>query len=272
MIVSFLNENTANKRGFRGELGLSLLIEWEERRILFDTGQTDLFLRNAENMGASLDGLSAVVLSHGHFDHCGGMAWLARQTVLPDVWIRDSAFCDKQAVNADGKTYRRIGIPWERSLVKGKCRLAGQRQEIFPGAFLLGNIPYTVDFEGRPGNFYVQEGEGRRQDYMDDEQLLILRTEKGLSVFAGCSHPGIINCLEYVKREFPGKKIYSLVAGMHLLNSPKQRVEQTIEALKAMEIEVLVPVHCTGILAIAAMKEAFGEKCRLAETGARMEL
>ena len=280
MKISFLNENTANKRGFLGELGLSLLIEWDGGKILFDTGPTDVFLRNAARMGADLEGLSAIVLSHGHFDHCGGLEYLLEGAAgLPPVYVRRSAFEDKQAVNADGKTYRKIGIPWReelkerrRELLERSIRWSGDRMEIFPGVHLLGNIPYTVDFEGRPGNFFVETGGAHRPDYMDDEQLLVIETEKGLSIFAGCSHPGIVNCVEYVRKCLPGRPIYSLVAGMHLLNSPRARVEQTIEALRAMDIPVLVPVHCTGILAIARMKEAFGETCRLAEAGMVVEI
>lgn len=105
----------------------------------------------------------------------------------------------------------------------------------------------------------METGGAHRPDYMDDEQLLVIETEKGLSIFAGCSHPGIVNCVEYVRKCLPGRPIYSLVAGMHLLNSPRARVEQTIEALRAMDIPVLVPVHCTGHPGYRPMKEAFGE-------------
>lgn len=124
MKISFLNENTANKRGFLGELGLSLLIEWDGGKILFDTGQTDVFLRNAARMGADLEGLSAIVLSHGHFDHCGGLEYLLEGAAdLPPVYVRRSAFEDKQAVNADGKTYRKIGIPWREELKERRREL-----------------------------------------------------------------------------------------------------------------------------------------------------
>lgn len=272
MRVSFLNENTANKRGFAAELGLSLLIEQGDHRILFDTGQTDIFLRNASHMGASLDGLSAVVLSHGHFDHCGGLKYMAGREGLPNIYVRRGAFLDKQAVNADGMTYRKIGIPWRREILEKNIRWAEDRMEILPGVYLLGNIPHTVEFEKSAGSFYVEEGGERRPDYMDDEQLLVFDTERGLCVFAGCSHPGVVSCMEYVRACFPGRPVRSLVAGMHLLNSSNERVEQTIRALRAMDISCLVPVHCTGILAIARMKEAFGEKCRLAEAGMVMEL
>lgn len=272
MKVSVLNENTAGKRGFLAEHGLSLLIEQGDRRYLFDTGQTDVFLHNAKKLGESLDGLDGIILSHGHFDHCGGLEYLKERGPLPHVYVRRQAFFDKQARNPDGKTCRIIGIPWKRELLLGAEVLTEDRQEIAPGIWVLGNVPYTVDFETRPDQFVIKKGEERIPDYMEDEQLLVIDTQKGLCVFAGCCHAGIINCLSYVKSAFPGKKIFGVLAGMHLSSAGKERIEKTIETLKGFRIPVLMPVHCTGIYAIGRMKEELGENCVILETGKSFEL
>ena len=102
---------------------------------------------------------------------------------------------------------------------------------------------------------------------MEDEQLLVIDTEKGLCVFAGCCHAGIINCLSFVQSSFPGRPIYSVLAGMHLGGVNEDRLEKTIEALDAMGISLLMPVHCTGIYAIGRMKERLRERCMILETG-----
>ena len=102
---------------------------------------------------------------------------------------------------------------------------------------------------------------------MEDEQLLVIETEEGLCVFAGCAHVGIINCLHYVQTVFHNKHIHFLAAGMHLRNSDAHRVEMTITALKKQGIDLVVPLHCTGMRAIAAMREELGSACILPEVG-----
>ena len=272
MRFTVLNENTAGKRGFLAEHGLSVLIVHQGRKILFDTGQTDVFLHNAEKIGETLSDLDAIILSHGHFDHCGGLEYLAKQRKLPPVYVRKTAFLNKQAINDDKKTYRIIGIPWKQELLRETEVLTDDKQEIFPGVWVLGNVPYTVPFEKKPGIFFIDRGGEKQLDYMEDEQLLVIETEKGLCVFAGCCHAGIINCLSYVKKSFPGRPVYSVLAGMHLSAAGDERIDQTIEALKGMDISVLMPVHCTGIYGIGKMKAVFGDTCRLLETGAAVDL
>ena len=272
MKFAVLNENTAGKRGFLAEHGLSVLIFHEGRKLLFDTGQTDVFLHNAEKMGGTLSDLDGIILSHGHFDHCGGMEYLVKQHALPAVYVRKAAFFNKQAVNDDKKTYRIIGIPWKQELLRGAEVLTEDKQEIFPGVWVLGNVPYTVPFEKKPGIFFIDKNGEKEPDYMEDEQLLVIDTEKGLCVFAGCCHAGIINCLSYVRKSFPDRPIYSVLAGMHLSAAGDDRIDKTIEALQEWNIPLLMPVHCTGIYGIGKMKAALKEQCRTLETGVMVEL
>lgn len=98
---------------------------------------------------------------------------------------------------------------------------------------------------------------------MNDEQMLLFETGKGLCLFAGCCHPGILNCLEYVSQAFPGQKLHSVFAGMHLTGASAQRITETAGELEKRKFDILMPVHCTGIEAIGRMKTMFGERCRL---------
>lgn len=278
--VSVLNENTAGSRGFLAELGLSLLIETNEKRYLFDTGQTDVFMKNAERLDENLLDLTGIILSHGHFDHCGGLEYLIREyrekeIALPPVYVRENAFRGKHIITPHHITYRNIGIPWRMQLVGSAVCMTGDKEELGSGIWVLGNIPYTVEFEGKPSVFFMdneETGERKIPDYLEDEQLLIFETEKGLCVFGGCCHSGIINCLTHVKRSFPGQRIHSVFAGMHLLNEGRERVLKTVEELKKLDIDILMPVHCTGIEAIGKMKDVFRESCLLMETGKVFEL
>lgn len=268
MKITILNENLTYQRGLLCEHGLSLLIEQDGRRWLFDTGQSDVFLRNAERMNVSLEHLDGIILSHGHYDHCGGLKTLLQEKgrQLPPVYVRKEAFEEKYADKRGGEK-EEIGIPWERSECQNLHLLMEARTEIADGVWLLGRIPYTEGLESfSPGMFVLRRGDFER-DPMADEQMLVIETDRGLSVFAGCSHPGILNCLHYIRECFPGKKIYSLLAGMHLMHARPERIQWTIDHLRAWEIEILMPVHCTGIRAISRIREDFPEQYKKAECG-----
>lgn len=270
MKINILTENTVYKRGFIGEHGLSLLIETEHGKFLFDTGQTSVFQKNARTLKVSLEELDGIILSHGHYDHCGGLGnWLEEENgQLPcSVYVNHKAFHKKYTKNPQNGQMRYIGIDWKPEICKGELNLISEKkQEIVENVFLLSDIPYKVNFEPKPQVFF-QDEEGTIADTMEDEQLLVIREEKGLYVFAGCAHPGIINCLTYVKESFPGEKVYGVFAGMHLKGCKKERLEATIQELQELEAEVVVPMHCTGMIAIASIKERLGEKCILAEAG-----
>ncbi len=270
MKISILTENTVYKRGFVGEHGLSLLIETEEKRFLFDTGQTGVFRRNARTLREGLEDLDGIILSHGHYDHCGGLGnWLKEEGAeLPcPVYVSARAFEKKYTGNPKNGQIRNIGIDWKPELCKEKLKLIqAEKQEIAKNVFLLSKIPYQVSYEPRPEMFYQDEA-GTIVDPMEDEQLLVIREERGLFVFAGCAHPGIINCLTYVTDNFPNEKIYGVFAGMHLKGCKKERLNATIQALKELQPAIIVSMHCTGIMAIAAIKEQLADSCILAEAG-----
>lgn len=326
MWVRILTENTVYKRGFLGEHGLSMLLETEGKRYLFDTGQTDVFLRNAGKMKLDLEHLDGIILSHGHYDHCGGMKYWARkhissQHAFPNIPI----YIDRKAFD---KKYS--GHPKTGELLFGGIDAEAEawmkqsadihytehgRATVAENVYLLSEVPSVTDFESVPARFFKEiqvEGsqgtDNRNQekngpgiksqpgnnpdnsleiksqtgnnlnasfprlvaDHMEDEQVLVVREQEGLCVFAGCAHPGIVNCLNYVQSSFPGEHIHAAVAGMHLKGCPPLQLKKTIQALQEFGIDVVVPLHCTGLLAIAAIKEALGEQCLLAEVGKKL--
>jgi len=261
-------------RGFLAEHGLSLYIQHGDANILFDTGQTDVYLKNADKLGIDLNETSHIVLSHGHYDHCGGLPNFPFENNTPNIYVHKGAFQKKYAINSDNVSYREVGIDWEQKnypqimITDGDTKLGNDIN-------LIGNITYGVDFEGTPKGFFTKENPNQnamQSDLIDDEQILVIDTEKGLCIFLGCSHAGIINCINHALSKFPNRKIHTLVAGMHLSNATDKRISQTIESLKKLDIKYIYPLHCTGISAIMQIKQVFGERCKVLYSGDVVEI
>lgn len=285
MEVKVLTENTVYKRAFLGEHGLSLLIETENQNYLFDMGQSDVFLRNGRKLQVDWETLDGVVLSHGHYDHCGGINyWKNVQEVSENrkreipIYIAREALEDKYSENPSTGEMLFSGIPREaKRWMQESANIIYTEKgctQISDNVYLLSDVPYITEFEPLPVRFWKEKmpGADLEADTMEDEQLLVIREEKGLCVFAGCAHAGIINCLNYVQASFPGERIHSLVAGMHLKGCSSRRLASTIQALRETGADIIVPLHCTGLTAIAAICQAMPDVCILAETGKKIQL
>lgn len=272
MKICVLSENLTYQRGLVCEHGLSVLIEEDGKRWLFDTGQTGIFVKNACAMGISLEPLDGIILSHGHYDHCGGIETLMKQLKDPvPVYVRRRAFEAKFA-DKKGPEKEDIGIPWKEESCGSLVPVEEKKKKLSQGIWLIGDVPYTPGLEGpSPGMFVLSSGQFE-EDRMSDEQMLVFETPKGLSVFAGCSHPGIINCLHYVREQFPGKKIFSLLAGMHLMHADQKKISWTLAQIKEYGVEVLMPVHCTGMNAIVQIQQQYPGQFRKVHCGSVIEL
>jgi len=275
MRIHILADNRTRKRSFLAEHGLSLYIEHKNANILFDTGQSNVYCHNAALMGVNLNRADCIVLSHGHYDHCGGLLHFPNSGYFPKIYAHEAAFTKRYAINPDGTTCREIGIPWScegHENIKSSLVLTKKNLQIAPGVHLCGEIPSTVSFEGVPSGFYCDNASGKLIDMMKDEQMLIFDGEEGLCIFLGCSHPGVVNCLHYASNLFPGRKIHMLVAGMHLDNVSPLCLQMTIQHMIDLEIQKVIPLHCTGIFAICEMKRFLGDRCLPLCAGDSIEL
>jgi 7,8-dihydropterin-6-yl-methyl-4-(beta-D-ribofuranosyl)aminobenzene 5'-phosphate synthase len=268
--ITILMENSVQLRGLVAEHGLSFHLQFGRHSVLFDAGQSDRLLHNARQLELNLEQLDAIVLSHGHFDHCGGLkaAWsLAPRCRLH---LHPAATAAKFSASNEG-IVRFIGMPDDAQEVirTGAGTLWTQGlTEVMPGLFATGEIPRLTDYEDVGGRFFL-DAEARQPDPLLDDQALFIESRDGLVVLFGCAHAGVVNTLLHIERSTGGRRIHAILGGMHLLNASPERLEKTLAALAERDIRLLVPAHCTGWPATSALWSGFGRRCSAAGVGSR---
>jgi 7,8-dihydropterin-6-yl-methyl-4-(beta-D-ribofuranosyl)aminobenzene 5'-phosphate synthase len=228
---------------------------------------------NVYKLGIPIRQADAVVLSHGHFDHTGGLSEVLKQSRAIAVYIHSAAFAAKFARNADG-TAREIGmpVPAQRAIGERTERpvLTEQPTQVAEGLMVTGPVPRTTDFEDTGGPFFLDR-DCRRPDALVDDQSLYFDTPQGTVVLLGCAHSGVINTLRYIQGLTAGRPIYAVLGGMHLVQAPAERVALTIGELDRLDVQLLAPAHCTGMAATAALWQAFPGRCRTCYVGTQFE-
>jgi len=261
--ITTLSENTAGIGNFLAEWGLSILVETDEVNILLDTGQSISASYNADILGIDLSKIDKIVLSHGHFDHTGGLRQILRRMkkeveiiAHPDMWA-------VKCVRREGWRGGYIGIPFQRQELESLgavFNLTAKPVKITDNIMTTGEIPMVTDFEEIDASLFVKEDTGWQPDKLLDDQALIIETEPGLVVILGCAHRGVINTLYHAQQLTGVKPIHALLGGCHLFGASEQRIQSTIAALKELDVQRLGLSHCTGLPAAGIMAQEFGEK------------
>jgi len=271
--VTVLVDNFVDRgEGLLAEHGLSLLAEGEDGKVLLDAGQSGVCVRNAARLGVGLDYLDRVVVSHGHYDHGGGLPALLEACIRPEVLAHPHAFSSRYT-RRPGQEERHIGL---RCDVDGltrrgaRVRLETQPLEINRASLATGPIPRLIEFEDDASDFWVKGDDGWLPDRFEDDQALVVRTPEGLVVLLGCAHAGVINTLRHAMTLTGDDRIRAVIGGLHLASASLERIQRTMAALREMEVGQVVACHCTGFAARMHLHAALGERFLNGAVGLRL--
>lgn len=246
MKLSVLTENVASGY-FKAEFGLSYLIEHDDETILFDTGHSDNFLRNAKRLNIDIDKVEIVVLSHGHWDHGNGLKYIKDKKLIchPNVFI---------------KRYHRnenfhIGLKLSYNELNNRFKIITSKEPYYISEkiIFLGEIPRLNSFESQTTPFVDEKG---NDDFIPDDSALAVIDDDNLIVVSGCSHSGICNIVEYAKKVTGLDRIRVVMGGFHLALNNDQ-TKQTVNYFKNQKVKYLLPSHCTKLPALSAFYNEF---------------
>ncbi len=258
MTITVLTDNTAGGR-FLAEHGLSYIIEHNNKKILFDTGHSDVFLKNAEKLNIDIHhSIDLVVLSHGHWDHGDGLQYLDNKTLL----THPGSFIKRYRKN----DHSNIGLALSKKELEQKFNLitSDKPYHISKNIYFLGEIPRKNNFEAQTTSFVDENG---KPDFVNDDSAMAVIQDKEIIVITGCSHAGICNITDYAKKVCGLDKVKAVIGGFHLKHIDNQ-TERTIQYFDDQHIKNLYPSHCTELPALAAFYEKF--EIKQVKTGMRI--
>ena len=236
--------------GFESEHGLSFLVEVDQHKILFDTGASDLYKHSAAKLGIDLEEVDRIVLSHGHWDHGNGLEYMEGKPLI----CHPGCFVKRYRKSGDGS----LGLSLSKEELGDRFDLETFRRPIRLSEHLwfLGEIPRKNDFEAKTTKYILEDGS---EDFIMDDSGLVAITKKGLVVISGCAHSGISNMIEHARRITGIFEVAAVVGGFHL-SAVNEQTRKTIEYLKKLGVEQVIPSHCTFDPALDLFRQTFGSR------------
>jgi 7,8-dihydropterin-6-yl-methyl-4-(beta-D-ribofuranosyl)aminobenzene 5'-phosphate synthase len=279
-ITVLVENNTDNsKTELKASHGLSLYVENNNLTFLLDLGDKKIFHQNAKKLNIEIDNIDFVFISHGHYDHGGGLAHFLKSNQKAKIYLKPKAIKEKHFS-------RKNSIYRDRSI---SCSLLNEhserfvfverKTEIYKGIFMIPKIIQRFSLP-QGNNSLFKESLGKMlPDDFDHEQILIIQDRKGLIVFSGCNHNGILNTMETVKHYFKNEPIKAVIGGFHLYNPTLKAMAETTDEIKSIGLKLreypvakYITGHCTGIEAYSILKPILDKRLYHMATGMSITL
>jgi 7,8-dihydropterin-6-yl-methyl-4-(beta-D-ribofuranosyl)aminobenzene 5'-phosphate synthase len=241
MKIITLIENLVYKQGLVAEHGLAIYIETENRKILFDTGQTGLFIQNAQKLGIAIEDIDSLVLSHGHYDHTGGLYPFLEKNSKAKVYAKKEVFVPKY----HGPN-RFIGTLRNEKLLKDRLIYIDTTTEIANGVFILPDIIVHNSLDTHFKGMYRKTGNEFVPDEFDDELFLVLKQNGQINILTACSHSGITNICKTAAQHFK-LPVGLILGGFHTKNCTTPQFEQIIQYFRKIKPKSIGVCHCSGV-------------------------
>lgn len=258
-----------------GEHGFACLLHMPAGTWLFDTGSGATLLSNLAALGYQAPHIDAVVLSHGHYDHCGGLLPLLKEIGPRPVYAHEQIFAERfwQGLHEQ----RELGLPFSQ----GELEAAGADfnfcntfTELLPGLYFSGSIPRLEPLESGDPHLVrrCDAGHGWQADAFADDAALAIDTPRGLVVLLGCAHAGLINTLEHFRHKLGQPHIHAIIGGTHLGPASDAQFTATLDYLARLEFDRLGVSHCTGQIRAAQLHARFPNKVFFANVGTTVKI
>jgi 7,8-dihydropterin-6-yl-methyl-4-(beta-D-ribofuranosyl)aminobenzene 5'-phosphate synthase len=241
MRIVTLIENLVYKPGLVAEHGLSVYIETENRKIIFDTGQSGLFLRNAQKMGINMEDVDSLVLSHGHYDHTGGLCPFLEINSKAKVYAKKDVFAPKYHGNN-----RFIGTLLSEALLADRLICIDSITEIAQNIFIMPDIPICDPVDTHFEGLFRKSGNDFFSDEFEDELFLVLKKDERINIITACSHRGITNICSNATEYFK-LPVNLILGGFHTKNCTSAQYLQIIKYFRDLGPRSIGVSHCTGI-------------------------